>query len=140
MGSLTKNLKLKTFDGSEYVSYKDINTNFETLDNVGVDYIVDQGTSGNWTYRTYKSGISECWGRFTFGATTTKGAVHAPIKFPYPFKEPPTISLTAGVYGRVDAYMQYASCTATDIDCYVNKNTSDNLSYWVYARVIGRVK
>ena len=26
------------------------------------DYITEQGTSGNWTYRKYKSGIVECWG------------------------------------------------------------------------------
>lgn len=139
MGSLTKNLKLKTLDGSEYVSYKDLNTNFETLDNVGVDYIVDQGTSGNWTYRTYKSGISECWGRFDFAATTAQGAVHAPITFPYPFKQAPVVSLTAGVAGRNDAYLRYTSSTTTSIDCYVNKNTKDNLQYWVYARVIGQV-
>lgn len=28
------------------------------------DYIVEQGTSGGWTYRKWNSGISECWGRF----------------------------------------------------------------------------
>lgn len=27
-----------------------------------VDCIVEQGTSGNWTYRKWNSGISECWG------------------------------------------------------------------------------
>lgn len=25
------------------------------------DYIVEQGTSGNWTYRKWNSGIAECW-------------------------------------------------------------------------------
>lgn len=139
MGSLTKNLNLKTFDGSEYVSYKDINTNFETLDNVGVDYIIEQGTSGNWSYRKYKSGISECWGKFNFAATTTQGAVHAPITFPYSFKEAPVVTLSAGVEGRNDAYLRYTNCTTTTIDCYVNKNTKDNKSYWVFARVIGRI-
>lgn len=27
------------------------------------DYIVEQGTSGIWTYRKWNSGIAECWGR-----------------------------------------------------------------------------
>ena len=27
-----------------------------------VDYIVEQGTSGIWTYRKWNSGIAECWG------------------------------------------------------------------------------
>ena len=31
--------------------------------NVGaVDYIVEQGISGIWTYRKWNSGIAECWG------------------------------------------------------------------------------
>lgn len=29
------------------------------------DYIVEQGTSGIWTYRKWYSGIAECWGRYT---------------------------------------------------------------------------
>ena len=33
------------------------------------DFIVEQGTYYNWTYRKWASGISECWGRWT--ATTT---------------------------------------------------------------------
>ena len=28
-----------------------------------VDYIVEQGISGIWTYRKWKSGIAECWGK-----------------------------------------------------------------------------
>ena len=29
---------------------------------LSVDYIVEQGTSGIWTYRKWNSGIAECWG------------------------------------------------------------------------------
>ena len=29
----------------------------------GVDYVVEQGTSGIWTYRKWNSGIAECWGQ-----------------------------------------------------------------------------
>lgn len=28
------------------------------------DYIVEQGTSGIWTYRKWESGIAECWGNW----------------------------------------------------------------------------
>lgn len=34
------------------------------------DYIVEQGTSGIWTYRKWNSGISECWGNVTWSVTT----------------------------------------------------------------------
>ena len=35
------------------------------------DYIVEQGTSGIWTYRKWNSGIAECWGRITISGLTT---------------------------------------------------------------------
>ena len=30
---------------------------------LGVDWIVEQGTRGIWTYRKWNSGIAECWGK-----------------------------------------------------------------------------
>lgn len=32
------------------------------LDALKVDYVVEEGTSGIWTYRKWNSGIAECWG------------------------------------------------------------------------------
>lgn len=42
-----------------------------------VDYVVDQGTSGNWTYKKWNSGNVELWGRFsqTQSAYTTNGFI-----------------------------------------------------------------
>lgn len=37
------------------------------------DYIVEEGISGNWTYRKWASGIAECWGRFTSPTITYTG-------------------------------------------------------------------
>lgn len=38
------------------------------------DFVVEQGTSGIWTYRKWNSGVAECWGRYQPGsvASTTK--------------------------------------------------------------------
>ena len=33
------------------------------------DYIVEQGTSGIWTYRKWNSGVAECWGYWTTTST-----------------------------------------------------------------------
>lgn len=38
---------------------------------IPADYIVEQGTSGIWTYRKWNSGIAECWGRYTSEENTT---------------------------------------------------------------------
>lgn len=32
------------------------------LNTIKTDYIVEEGTSGSWTYRKWNSGIAECWG------------------------------------------------------------------------------
>lgn len=34
-----------------------------------IDYIVEQGTDGIWTYRMWKSGVAECWSKQTVNAT-----------------------------------------------------------------------
>lgn len=56
----TENLGLDTINSSDYVSPDVINKNFNKLDAVGKDYIVEQGTSGEWWYRKWKSGRAEC--------------------------------------------------------------------------------
>lgn len=42
------------------------------------DYIVEQGTSGNWTYRKWNSGIAECWGTHnpSSSASGTEGGLY----------------------------------------------------------------
>ena len=49
------------------------------LDALKVDYIVEQGTSGIWTYRKWHSGISECWG--TASESTSFAVWVAPIYY-----------------------------------------------------------
>ena len=36
------------------------------------DFVLEQGTSGNWEYRKWASGKSECWGKFEITATITE--------------------------------------------------------------------
>ena len=45
------------------------------------DYVVEQGTSGIWTYRKWNSGIAECWGSKYLGeialtTSTASGALY----------------------------------------------------------------
>ena len=41
---------------------------------VGADYVVEQGTSGIWTYRKWSSGIAECWGAQSYSNITVDSA------------------------------------------------------------------
>ena len=52
--------KIAVLDGDGTVRYR---TPAELLADLGADYIVEQGTSGIWTYRKWSSGICEYWGK-----------------------------------------------------------------------------
>ena len=63
-----------------------------------VDYVVEQGTSGVWTYRKWASGLAECWGEYTNNEVyyvTEWGSLYAGqinnyrIKYPFTFKSRP---------------------------------------------------
>ena len=66
---------------------------------VEADYVVEQGTSGIWTYRKWKSGIAECWGTQSgtttlntqWGSTYISGVIS--INFPTLFVSDPVISV-----------------------------------------------
>ncbi len=59
--------------GSEGAIVEDMTTQeveefVDSLDAQGanlVDYVVEQGTDGIWTYRKWSSGIAECWGEYS---------------------------------------------------------------------------
>ena len=61
------------------------------------DFVVEQGTSGIWTYRKWNSGVAECWGIYTMTSACTKawGALYysdtlAPrINYPLTFTSRP---------------------------------------------------
>lgn len=38
-----------------------LNTQSLKINNTEIDYIVSQGTSGDWIYRKWNSGVAECW-------------------------------------------------------------------------------
>lgn len=43
--------------------------NAKTVGDSSADYVIEQGSSGIWTYRKWNSGIIECWGRNTLNVT-----------------------------------------------------------------------
>ena len=59
MAIVTSNMTLEHIDPSDYVSPDVINSNFDKVDKLGVDYVVASGKSGEWWYRKWKSGRLE---------------------------------------------------------------------------------
>lgn len=63
------------------------------------DYVVEQGTSGIWTYRKWNSGIAECWGIYGFSTAinTAWGSLYEsgqiqPPNYPLSFTHMPLVS------------------------------------------------
>lgn len=63
--AITNNLSLQKINGSDYVNPEVFNQNFDKLDALGIDYVVQSGRSGIWRYQRWKSGKCECWGNWT---------------------------------------------------------------------------
>lgn len=79
-------------------------TKADYIKNKPTDYVVEQGTSGIWTYRKWNSGVVECWGVHTFTGevNTVKGNIYVGerefIALPTNlFAEKPMVSITSEV-------------------------------------------
>lgn len=51
---------------------------YKVVQQIGLisDYVVEQGTSGIWTYRKWNSGIAECWGNYSGSVTLSTVGVY----------------------------------------------------------------
>ena len=86
------------------------------------DYVVEQGTSGIWTYRKWNSGIAECWGVPSKTVSSSGTFIGA-----YAFST--SFSLPSGLFKSItecNANPRVGSGYA--IPCYINvSNTSANI-------------
>lgn len=109
------------------------------------DYVVEEGTSGIWTYRKWNSGVAECWGvpsKTVSSSGTYIGAYAFSAYFSLPsglFKS--IIEANAnpriGSGYAIPAYIN-AATTQLAVDALANNGGSQTFS--VHANVIGRWK
>ena len=84
-------------DKANNLSFGNGNTNVYFNNTRMADFVVEQGTSGIWTYRKWNSGIAECWGsqRMLTATTSVWGALYASdkvspvVNYPFTFTEVP---------------------------------------------------
>lgn len=113
------------------------------LDALKTDYIVDQGTSGNWTYRKWNSGIAECWAYMT-GTTDSGGRFHYTPSCPSFFTNSQIIVNANGwSTGYVTTHAGYTRANYISnnwvIDGYL-ENCAANNSCGVYVSIKGKWK
>ena len=89
--------KVAVLDNSGWIYYRTLE---ELRADLGIsDYIVEQGTSGNWAYRKWNSGTAECWlvnNLYLTGSTPvaymndSAYLTHATVNLPFTFKTQPS--------------------------------------------------
>lgn len=132
LSNATNNLKLTKFAAGDYVNYDTFNKNFDKIDTLGTDYVIKQGTSGEWSYRVWNSGTIECWiSSKSFGSetATTWGVVWATWKelsfgsYPtvFKFSTAPTVCISS----ETDYFYGLATAKSTD-----PKTISPRISLW----------
>lgn len=120
---------------------------FETI--VGtkpyIDYVVEQGTSGIWTYRKWNSGIAECWGKSSVASNTysaNNGQKNVVVTFPFTFLSAPSVNVSGNIAGDIHTDFGFTESGATNAQTYlINRSpTSITATGTVYWYAIGAWK
>lgn len=74
------------------------------------DCVIEQGTSGIWTYRKWDNGVAECWGRTSFAGSTTMSDMTLTLPFTFSSSDY-AVNITPGVNGTT--VTRYSVSTST---------------------------
>lgn len=64
------------------------------------DFVVEQGTTNNWTYRKWANGMAECWKKVNFQGSTTMTALTINLPFTFASNDY-LVQLTPSVNGSI---------------------------------------
>lgn len=110
---------------------------------MGVDFIVEEGINGAWTYRKWNSGVSECWSDFAFSATT-QTTVNMAGNLPSGIMDTTTqkyIFASGSFSGIVDSHIGYTRCSNGGYyDVYLLRSSSSSAAGSVKIEIKGRWK
>lgn len=87
-----------------------------------VDYVVEQGTEGIWTYRKWNSGTAECWGETS--ATTSFTAWTSPIYYGTTYS--PNTNFPTNMF--IATPKLQVLLKATGSDCWMGTDSSSALN------------
>lgn len=108
------------------------------------DYVVEQGTSGIWTYRKWKSGVAECYGLtpiINSGTLTKSQSIYYSktldiATIPSFIKNVTHLNGTMTVPHSV-AWLSQLNYEGTKVNCIVDREQSSTFSFKVYITLIG---
>ena len=125
----------------------------DAVTNLGIgDYVVEQGTSGIWTFRKWASGIAECWGigTFTDACNQSWGSLYETKghNFSYPsglFVSSPNVfnvylSATSGASGWAECSPYNESKNTTPLIYACRASSGSSMSWSARMHAFGRWK
>ena len=142
----TTNLDMEIVPTSNFISPEPFNNNFKKLDKLGIDYVVESGTSGEWWYRKWKSGRAECGiDSKNFGNADLEswGAVYSTYKgwsfgaYPFSFSKTPFVAITpapgSGYYGIILTSSSSPTTRSPEVDIWrATKTSISNVILGIY--------
>lgn len=131
---------------SKLITKNDLKAIFDKiLPSDQVDYVVEQGTSGIWTYRKWNSGIAEFWGEYskTVSIPASGHVAITPPAFPFTITNG-IVNATGGGTANPSVFVSYQTVlstgTGTDIYWRNLSGSAFNNTAWVFMSVKGRWK
>ena len=112
------------------------------------DFIVEQGTSGRWTYRKWNSGVAECWAYFKYTSvamTTLEGyGYYAPLKtenFPSGlfYSAAPVVTVGAELNGSLGGFT-ISTTSKTSMSGYLWATKSATRNVYLHVHAVGNWK
>lgn len=94
------------------------------LDAIKVDYIVEQGTSGGWTYRKWNSGLAECWRNSTGSIPSGWSSSGITINLPFTFLTVTESFAQFRAWQVARAYTSIPIANATSVNIQTNADAS----------------
>ena len=102
------------------------------------DYVVDEGTSGIWTYRKWNSGIAECWAERSQNVAAKTTTNCDAFNFPFVFAEVPTVNVGCTANGadlyRAHNLNGYTTTTSMRITYINNYTTAASVTASIYVK------
>lgn len=106
--------------------------------------IVEQGTSGIYTYRKWSDGTAECWGTYSKNVSINANANVAmyPPNYPSIFVGYPCVVVSGGGNVAPTVFPTYCRAVSGMFDTYMRNvgTTAFNGEAWVYIYAIGKWK
>lgn len=108
------------------------------------DFVKETGTNGDWSYRKWNSGITECW-CVTTGSVTLASQVDGfyqkvvTVNYPFEFSEPPTVFVDGGSSSHLDIARTFGVQDAARAKFNILGLNAHTAEYSVSVYAIGKI-